>query len=360
MFDPQKINLHKPMKLITTTLVLLSFIFSASAQNSQAKFFTDDGQRFSVFLNGENQNPGLSSSVNAKLSATSYRVKVVFENDSIQTIEKTVPFKPNTNHTFHLKRKPETVISKGAKVFVADIKKASADTTKPKDKTGKHTITYQLNLISETSNAPVSSFSSSPAQTNNNDGIQTEGNVNTTQQSTVIISDPQPVYSTTTRVNTNTVNSGQVQQESGSVNISLNVGTPQVQTYQETTTTTTTISSEPVQTQQHVYVMPGYNGPIGCPWPMSDSDFQSARNSVEKQSFSDNQLQVAKQIVNSNCLTSAQVRELMNIFSFEDTRLDLAKYCYGYTYDLGNYYKVNDAFTFSSSVDELNQYIQSR
>lgn len=48
----------------------------------------------------------------------------------------------------------------------------------------------------------------------------------------------------------------------------------------------------------------------------------------------------------------------MLLFSFEDTRLDLAKYAYGYTFDIGNYYQINDAFTFSSSIDELNSYIQ--
>ena len=48
------------------------------------------------------------------------------------------------------------------------------------------------------------------------------------------------------------------------------------------------------------------------------------------------------------------------MFSFEDSKLDFAKYAYERTYDIDNYYKVNDAFTFESSVDELNEYIQAR
>ena len=48
----------------------------------------------------------------------------------------------------------------------------------------------------------------------------------------------------------------------------------------------------------------------------------------------------------------------MLLFTFEDTRLDLAKYAYGHTFDIGNYYKLNDAFTFESSIDELNKYIR--
>ncbi len=41
------------------------------------------------------------------------------------------------------------------------------------------------------------------------------------------------------------------------------------------------------------------------------------------------------------------------------TRLDFAKYAYAYTLDLRNYYKLNDAFTFESSIDELDKYIRS-
>lgn len=45
------------------------------------------------------------------------------------------------------------------------------------------------------------------------------------------------------------------------------------------------------------------------------------------------------------------------LFSFEDTRLELAKYSYGYTYDIGNYYLLNDAFTFESTIEELDEFI---
>ncbi|HNQ83646.1 MAG TPA: DUF4476 domain-containing protein, partial [Bacteroidales bacterium] len=55
-----------------------------------------------------------------------------------------------------------------------------------------------------------------------------------------------------------------------------------------------------------------------------------------------------------------QVKEIMKLFSFEESRLEFAKYAYGYTYDLSNFYIVNDAFSFESSIDELNKYIRSQ
>jgi hypothetical protein len=47
----------------------------------------------------------------------------------------------------------------------------------------------------------------------------------------------------------------------------------------------------------------------------------------------------------------------MKLFDFEATKLTYAKFAYNHTYDIGNYYKVNDAFDFESSVDDLNKSI---
>jgi len=160
------------------------------------------------------------------------------------------------------------------------------------------------------------------------------------------------------------------------VNINLNMNgngagnNSQSSTY-STSTATTTTSGPPVQSypepQQHQgnkhhqdYVMPGYNGPTGCEYPMLPQDFVSAKATISSKSFEDSKLTIAKQIINTNCLLSAQVKEIMLLFSFEDTRLDLAKYAYGYTWDTGNYYKLNDAFTFESSIDELNAFINGK
>jgi hypothetical protein len=49
----------------------------------------------------------------------------------------------------------------------------------------------------------------------------------------------------------------------------------------------------------------------------------------------------------------------MGLFSFEDSKLEWAEYAYGKTTDPNNYYQLNDGFTFSSSVDSLNEYIES-
>ncbi len=93
---------------------------------------------------------------------------------------------------------------------------------------------------------------------------------------------------------------------------------------------------------------------------MSQNDFQRLKTTIDSKSFEDSKLTISKQVLNNNCLLTSQVKDIMLLFSFEATRLDFAKYAYGYTYDLGNYYLVNDAFTFESSIDDLNNYIGSQ
>ena len=67
-----------------------------------------------------------------------------------------------------------------------------------------------------------------------------------------------------------------------------------------------------------------------------------------------------KSATKNKCLKATQVKDLMMLLTFEESRLDFAKFAYDYTYDQGNYYVVNDAFTFEFSIDELNEYLEGR
>jgi len=134
------------------------------------------------------------------------------------------------------------------------------------------------------------------------------------------------------------------------------------------TTTTTTgnvqmmdpgFAPAPVAAPAH-YIMPGYNGPIGCPWPMDQGQFAGVRQSVASKTWDESRIAIAKQVIGSNCLLSSQVRDLMTVMQWEETRLDLAKFAYGYTYDIGNYWQLNDAFEWEQSIEELNAFIGMR
>lgn len=85
--------------------------------------------------------------------------------------------------------------------------------------------------------------------------------------------------------------------------------------------------------------------------------FESALRSIELQSFDSDRIRVAKQIIRSNGVSSFQVAEIMQVLSFESSRLEIAKFAYQFVGDPENFYIVNDVFWFSSSVRELDSYI---
>lgn len=106
----------------------------------------------------------------------------------------------------------------------------------------------------------------------------------------------------------------------------------------------------------------GNNGGWYPPAPvlgMPQADFDALKASINAKSFESTKLTVAVQALQANKMTSRQIYELMQLMTFESTRLDLAKFAYGKSVDRQNYYLVNDAFTFESSTTQLAQYINS-
>lgn len=97
-----------------------------------------------------------------------------------------------------------------------------------------------------------------------------------------------------------------------------------------------------------------YQAPIA----ITPADFNNLWNTINAQWFDDTKLAVAMQALNTNYLTSNQVTNILNIFWFEETKLVFAKAAYSKVIDPQNYYVVNNAFWFQSSVKELSDYIQ--
>jgi hypothetical protein len=93
---------------------------------------------------------------------------------------------------------------------------------------------------------------------------------------------------------------------------------------------------------------------------MMGSDFEKAKASIKSKSFEDSKMTLAKQITSKNCLSAAQVKSMMELFTFEASKLDYAKYAYDFCWEKNNYYQVNDAFEFESSIEELDAYIGQR
>jgi len=93
---------------------------------------------------------------------------------------------------------------------------------------------------------------------------------------------------------------------------------------------------------------------------MNSADFLDAKKTINESSFDETKLSSAKSIISSNCVSVDQVISICNLFSFEDKKLEFAKFAYGRTTDPRNYFKVANVLTFSDSKEELNEFIQNQ
>jgi hypothetical protein len=250
--------MKKPVRRLAITLVFISIPFLSKAQLTNLIFFSEQGEHFSIVLNGILQNAKPETNIKITgLPAPSYKMKVIFEDPKIPEIDKTLMFQQGTETTFNIR----------------------------KNNKGEYVIQFlsQVNISATTLTTAAGA------------------------SGTMVVTDP----------------------------------------------------GYGVASGSH-YEMPGYHGDVGCPYPMTDLDFRDMKQSVASNSFEESKLNIAKQVASSNCLFSSEVKEIMELFSFESSRLEFAKFAYRYTFDVGNYYKVNGAFQFESSIEELNKYIDGK
>lgn len=92
--------------------------------------------------------------------------------------------------------------------------------------------------------------------------------------------------------------------------------------------------------------------------PVSEQSFSSIVQTLRREYSENSRLLLAKQIIDRNYFSSDQVKYLMQLFSFENNRLELAKSAYRYTTDQRNYFVVYDALSYSNSKEQLADYIR--
>jgi|JRYD01.1.fsa_nt_gb hypothetical protein len=321
------------MKNTFFTVAFVLCAFFVKAQSSNVILFTENGEKFYAILNGVRQNTSPETNVKVTgLNANFYKLKVIFEDTKLGEKDFNLAFNPGMETTFSIK---------------FNSKKNS----------------YSLRPLSE-----VPLAQALPPAPNQTIVVYSE------------VPAPPPAATTVTHTTTTTTTDGtpmpgdnvnvniglNMNETGGGINMNVSGGTTQTTTHTTTTTVTHTTTSEPpaappvAPTPAPVVYLPGYNGPYGCPVPMAPQDFSDLKQSISSKSFEDSKMTIAKQVLRNNCLFTSQVKELMGLFTFEESKLDFAKYAYDFTYDIGNYFKVNDMFTFESSIDDLNNYINSR
>ena len=271
--------------------------------------FSEDGDKFFLVLNGEKQNDKPQTNIRVEeLPQPYYSAKVIFEDSTIGTITKTVQISDMDDKMMDV-----TYRIKKDKASKAKLNPYSAIESKP-------------DFI-----APAGMYVHRFGQREFNDGVN---------------------QTTTVTTNSNTIGAS-VNVPGVSMNISIN--DPELtSTSTSTTTTTTHQSTHNNQTSNSNQSSGSGNNCRG--WAMKQADFTAAKKTITDSKFDGTKLTTAKSITTANCLNADQVVAICNLFSFEESKLEFAKFAYKYTIDPKNYFKVNNVFTFDASKEELSNF----
>lgn len=309
--------------LFLSILFVLPLVSVAQMQTGgNLTVFSEDGDGFYLVLNGEKQNDQPQTNIRIEdLPQPYYSAKIIFEDKSMQPISK-------------------------ANLMITDAEGKMMDVTYKikKDKSNKPKLAYYSMIeVKQDFMPPANMYVRHWGQ-------------------------PQPQYQNNApRPNNPPVQQGgtvgaSVNMPGMNVNISISdpdgmgMGSTSTSHHQQTTTTTT-------HQQSGTHQGGGYQQPQrGCVnnWPMNASDFAAAKKTINESSFDETKLKTAQSIVSSNCLSSDQIVQVCNCFSFEDNKLAFAKFAFKYCTDPKNYFKVNNVFSFSSSKEELSEFTQGQ
>lgn len=346
-------------------LVLLSFITVSLFSYSQYSVFTvfsDEGELFTVYVDGKKINDKPES----RVSDIEYRnemsnIKVILKDDKSTTIKKNIMLKDVDDNY----QKFVFVIKSKKGKYKLKVNSFSAFVPTEEE-------VVEENVVYEETYTPDVESSNNTESVNLNVNIQADEPVPiTTQGANISMNVSAPSRNTSTsetasfsmNINAGEGNDGSNanfsmtvsgNDENATINMSSNAGV-------STTTTSSSSSSYSSGTSVHadeqIETNNNYSSSTGCSYPVSGSEFTEIKESINSNSFEDTKLSVAKENAENKCFSSQQVHDIMKLFSFEKNRLSFAKYAYNYVYDKDNYYKTYKAFDFESSINELKESI---
>lgn len=110
------------------------------------------------------------------------------------------------------------------------------------------------------------------------------------------------------------------------------------------------------------YKLEDYEGRLGCPFPIKDAEQAELRGIVLSENLEESKLEkviIAMEDMDSVCVLVDQIKEIIVLFEFEETRLYFAKYMLQYAFDIDNYEKLYRSFNFENSKEQLRKLLEN-
>ncbi len=82
---------------------------------------------------------------------------------------------------------------------------------------------------------------------------------------------------------------------------------------------------------------------------------------LKEESFESSRVSTAQQIIKrKKCFKTEQIIRILQCFSYESSKQDMAKFAFPYVTDKTNYYKIKDVFEFDSSKSDLDDFLEKQ
>lgn len=338
---------------------LLSTFLNAQ---SNLSVFNNNGQPFYVVLNGIRQNSKPETNVQvSQIKNGSYAVKVIFADGKTPDIDKNFMIDAPYDITTRI-------------VFKKGKGKLQLMGMEPTHGVIQEAVVYRPNDAANYSDAVVNMNMN--IQETPNSTIQTSNTTNTTTTTTTNGTIPDE------NVNLN------MNLSVGGVNLNLNAnangsGLGTSATVTETTTSTISTSSTTTTSSNSISTNTGMNQTTNNMSNQVNANIQMNGNSqlqpvdhssrvnctktmnrleafkteLQDQSFEEDRLEALKLAMKTTCLTTAQAEQLLDLFTFDENRLEVAKYLSDRLTDRDNAGALAKKLTFDSNKMEYRRYI---
>ena len=308
---------------------LLSWCFISFAQTGTVSVYSGKGLKFTVVLNGIDQNEQPSTHVKiTDVPEGSYRIKVRFENTKLGQASRGMFVEPGKEYKMSVMHKSAATVDHHFDGVQNQMVKTLGNDPNAKANNWDVMENYVIRYVSD---ATATSNGSSNGQV--------------------------VVFKARTRFS----NSANEISESGAGGFGTTSSKSVKPT--EVAVATSTLAQAPadakeVETSSKSGSTSSYSS--ACTAPMDDNTFSATKSGVSAQSSPELKGQVAKQIINAVCMSVEQISGVAGLIPSDAAKLDFIKYGFDYCYDSQNYSSLSSIFETPESVDSFNQFLLSK
>ncbi len=389
------------MKLILSVFITLVSVFSIAQSN--LTIFNNGGQQFYAILNGIKQNSQPQTNVYISgIKNGGYSLKIIFSDGKTPDVDKNIFIEEASDITTRITFKKgkgklqlvslvatEGVVTPGAVIYRPSDSAVYSDavvitttvqtTTNGSTNTNVQTPSNGSVSMNVNANGMNQTQSTQNGNANLNMNVSGNGMDPNMQNGNVGISinvsgiDPN-MQNGNMGVNMNVNATGMEQQQvNPNANVNMNVNTSGINTQQTngqttiTTTTTTTTSNtggnvnytannqqNQINTQANVNTSGAL---IACNRTLNN--LPTFLEELKDQSFEDDRVEAVKLALKNTCLTTEQAGKIIELYTFDENKLEVAKFLSDRLMDRENATALAKLMTFDSSKMEYRKYVAS-